>query len=68
MTADFFTVNFDHTGKIFVVSGDTTLKNPLGGPKPVANPIFIKQLSGDRLLERPDKIRKTRCLFPLPSC
>ena len=65
---DFFTVNFDHTGKIFVVSGDTTLKNPLGGPKPVANPIFIKQSSGDRLLEKPDKVRKTRCLFPLPSC
>ncbi len=65
---DFFTVNFDHQGRIFVVSGDTTLKNPLGGPKPVANPIFIKQSAGDRLLEKPDKIRETRCLFPLPSC
>ncbi|MDP9067195.1 MAG: hypothetical protein M3N53_02455 [Actinomycetota bacterium] len=65
---DFFTVNFDHKGNIFVVSGDTTLKNALGGPKPVANPIFIKQSAGDKLLEKPDKVRKTRCLFPLPSC
>ena len=65
---DFFTVNFDHKGNIFVVSGDTTLKNPLGGPKPVANPIFIKQSAGDKLLEKPDKVRKTRCLFPLPTC
>ena len=65
---DFFTVNFDHTGKIFVVSGDTTLKNPLGGPKPVANPIFIKQTAGDPLLENPDKVRKTRCLMNLPAC
>lgn len=65
---DFFTVNFDHKGNIFVVSGDTTLKNPLGGPKPVANPIFIKQTAGDKMLAKPDKTRKTRCLFPLPTC
>ena len=65
---DFFTVNFDNKGNIFVVSGDTTLKNPVGGPKPVANPIFIKQTSGDKLLVKPDKTRKTRCLFPLPTC
>ncbi|MGH2746638.1 MAG: hypothetical protein ACRDKB_01770 [Actinomycetota bacterium] len=65
---DFFTVNFDHKGNIFVVSGDTMLTNPLEGPKPVANPIFITQKSGDKLLEKPDKVRKSRCLFPLPSC
>jgi hypothetical protein len=65
---DFFTVNFDHKGNLFIVSGDTTLKNPLGGPKPVANPIFIKQSSGASMLVKPDKIRKSRCLFPLPSC
>ena len=67
---DFFTVNFDHLGNIFIASGDTMLSNPTqeGGPKPVANPIFIKQASGDRLLVMPDKIRKTRCLFPLPTC
>jgi hypothetical protein len=65
---DFFTVNFDHRGNIFIVSGDTTLKNPAGGPKPVANPIFIKQADGAPLLKKPDKVRKTRCLFPLQSC
>ncbi len=65
---DFFTVNFDHKGNIFVVSGDTTLQNPLGGPKPVANPIFIKQTAGEKMLEKPDKTRETRCLFPLPTC
>ena len=65
---DFFTINFDHTGKIFVVSADTTLPNSVGGPKPVANPVFIKQSAGERLLARPDKIRPTRCLFPLPTC
>ncbi|MDQ3941373.1 MAG: hypothetical protein M3238_08490, partial [Actinomycetota bacterium] len=65
---DFFTVNFDHKGNIYIASGDTTLTNALGGPKPVANPIFIKQSSGAPLLTKPDKIRKSRCLFPLPSC
>lgn len=65
---DFFTINFDHKGNIFVVSGDTTLPNPLGGPNPVGHPIFIKQTAGDPMLEKPDKVRKTRCLFPLPAC
>ncbi|HEV2756286.1 MAG TPA: hypothetical protein VG318_10995 [Actinomycetota bacterium] len=65
---DFFTVNFDHKGNLFIVSGDTTLPSPTGGPKPVANPIFVKQVSGDKMLAKPDKIRKTRCLFPLPTC
>ncbi|MDQ4025821.1 MAG: hypothetical protein M3217_10095 [Actinomycetota bacterium] len=65
---DFFTVNFDHRGNLFIVSGDTTLPSPTGGPKPVANPIFVKQTSGDKMLVKPDKVRKTRCLFPLPTC
>jgi len=65
---DFFTVNFDHTGRMFIVSADTTLKSPTGGPKPVANPLFIKQSHGDMLLARPDKTRKSRCLFPLQDC
>ncbi|MGH2808306.1 MAG: WD40/YVTN/BNR-like repeat-containing protein [Actinomycetota bacterium] len=65
---DFFTVNFDHKGNLFIVSGDTTLKNPLGGPKPVANPIFMKQTTGAKMLVKADKIRKSRCLFPLPTC
>ncbi|MDQ3991816.1 MAG: hypothetical protein M3245_05850 [Actinomycetota bacterium] len=65
---DFFTINFDKDGELFIASGDTMLRNPLGGPKPVGNPIFIKQTGGDRMLEEPMKIRPTRCLFPLPSC
>ncbi|MBA2724404.1 MAG: hypothetical protein H0U53_00285, partial [Actinobacteria bacterium] len=65
---DFFTVNFDHKGAIYIASGDTILKNPLGGPNPVGHPIFIKQSEGSALLKRPDSIRKTRCLYPLPSC
>jgi hypothetical protein len=65
---DFFTINFDHKGNIFVVSGDTMLNNLIGGPKVVANPIFIKQSSGNSLLVKPDKVRKTRCLFNLPAC
>ena len=65
---DFFTVNFDHKGNIFVVTGDTMLRNPLGGPKPIGHPVFIKQSAGEPLLEKPDKIRKTRCLYPLPAC
>lgn len=65
---DFFTINFDSKGNLFVVSGDTMLTNPLEGPKPVANPIFIKQAKGDPMLVKPDKTRPTRCLFPLPSC
>jgi hypothetical protein len=65
---DFFTINFDHKGNLFVVSGDTMLKSPTEGPKPVANPLFIKQKSGDKMLLEPDEVRKTRCLFPLPTC
>jgi hypothetical protein len=65
---DFFTVNFDHKGNLFIVSGDTTLKSPTDGPKPVSNPIFIKQSSGTKMLKKPMKIRETRCLFPQPSC
>ena len=65
---DFFTVNFDKDGDLFIVSGDTTLKSPTGGPKPVGNPIFIGQSKGARLLQTPMKTRPTRCLTPLPSC
>ena len=65
---DFFTVNFDSEGNLFIASADTMLQNPLGGAKPVGNPIFIRQESGDRMLEQPMETRPTRCLWPLPSC
>lgn len=65
---DFFTVNYDLDGNLFIASADTMLRNPLGGPKPVGNPIFIRQIGGDRILETPIKPRETRCLWPVPSC
>ena len=65
---DFFTVNFNHRGNIYIASGDTMLQNPLGSEKPVGNPIFIKQTRGAKLLVHPDKIRKSRCVFPQTSC
>lgn len=65
---DFFTVNFDTKGDIFIVTADTMLTNPLGGPKPVGNPVFIKQSGGDPILESPVPTRKSRCLWPLPTC
>ena len=65
---DFFTINFDHAGSLFIASGDTTLKNPLNGPKPVGNPIFIKQSGGDKMLTEPDTSRPTRPLCVHPAC
>jgi hypothetical protein len=57
---DFFSVNFTHKGELFIVSADTMLTNPAGGPKPVGNPIFIKQSGGDLMLEEPNPVRATR--------
>jgi hypothetical protein len=65
---DFFTVNYDLNGNLFIASADTRLQNPLGGAKPVGNPIFIRQISGDRMLEQPISPRETRCQWPIPSC
>jgi hypothetical protein len=65
---DFFTINFDLQGNLFIVSGDTTLKSASGGPKPVANPIFIKQTSGAKMLVKPDKKRETRAPCITPDC
>jgi hypothetical protein len=63
---DFFTVNYDLHGTMFIASGDTKLTNPLGGPKIVSNPIFIRQMSGPRLLLHALKARATRPLCPPP--
>jgi hypothetical protein len=61
---DFFTVNFDADGRLFIASADTTRPSATGGPKPVGNPVFIAA-GGDTapLLERPLETRDTRCLF-----
>ncbi len=69
---DFHSIQMDHTGRMFIVSGDTRLPGTLGGPKPVSNPIFVAA-TGDvpTLLETPVELRETRCLEPLgltPLC
>jgi hypothetical protein len=61
---DFFTINFDTEGNLFVVGTDTMLKGELGGPKPVGNPLFVKQSGGDPIIADPVTTRKTRCLWP----
>jgi hypothetical protein len=63
---DFFTVNFDHSGRIFIASGDTMLRSPTGGPKMTGNPIFMAQTKGDSLLTKPIPSRKTRPVCPPP--
>jgi hypothetical protein len=60
---DFYTINYDKDGRLFVTGGDTTLLNPVGGPKPVGNPIFIAATSGGKMIKHPMHTGKTR-----PSC
>jgi hypothetical protein len=38
---DFFTINYDARGRLFVTTGDTTLKNAAGGELQVSRPLFI---------------------------
>jgi len=64
---DFFTVNYDHDGNIFMTAADTRLAGALdGGPKPVSNPIFIKQNGGGSLLDAPIPSEPTRPLCTDP--
>jgi len=63
---DFFSVNFDHNGDLYIVSGDTRLPSLSGGKKPVGNPIFIKQSGGDRMLEEPIPNKPTKPLCNNP--
>jgi hypothetical protein len=65
---DFFTVNFDHGGRLYIVSGDTRLPNPVDGPKMLSNPIFIKQSRGSLMLKTPIPDRPTRPLCAPPAC
>jgi hypothetical protein len=67
---DFFTINYDKNGRLFVVGGDTTLPNPVGGPKPVGNPIFIAATSGGKMIKHPMQLTKTRpaCIAADPTC
>jgi len=65
---DFFTVNYDLNGRLFIASADTRLPSPTGGPKPVSNPIFIRQNDGAPMLDTPIKARPTAPLCDLPTC
>ena len=47
---DFFTNALDSRGCELIASGDTTRPSPLGGPRPTALPILIRQNSGRRLV------------------
>lgn len=58
---DFYTVNFDKDGRIFVVGGATVHSGEL--VKPISNPIFISSKTGPRMITKPMRTRKTR-----PSC
>ena len=55
---DFYTVNFDKDGRIFVVGGSTAF--PGETVKPISNPIFISAKSGPRLITKPMKTRPTK--------
>jgi hypothetical protein len=64
---DFFTVNKDLNGNMFIAASDTMLTSPTGSPKPVSNPIFMKQDGGSSLLETPTAPRATRPLCDDPT-
>ena len=59
---DFYTVNYDKDGRIFVIGGDTTT---LAGTvtRPTSLPVFIGATSGPKLILKPMRTRPTR-----PSC
>jgi BNR/Asp-box repeat protein len=38
---DFFTINYDAKGRLFITTGDTTLKNAAGGELMVSRPLFV---------------------------
>lgn len=50
---DYFSVNVDNEGRIFVVVPDTRLRSASGSPKPVANPLFIRQSGGTPAYRHP---------------
>ena len=46
---EYVTVALDPKGRLIAATSDTMLKNPLGGPKSVANALFLKQSGGPSL-------------------
>jgi hypothetical protein len=48
---DFFTNSLDARGCVMVATGDTTQPDPLlGGPRPTALPLFVRQVAGPSLI------------------
>lgn len=47
---DFFTMNYDSHGRLFVTTGDTMLKGPGGTELQVSRPLFIPAKSGPSML------------------
>jgi hypothetical protein len=65
---DFYTINYDKDGKLFVVGADTTRG---GGevPRPTSLPIFIGAKSSPKMVLKPMKTRPTRKSCGLdPTC
>ncbi len=46
---EYVTVALDPAGRLIAATSDTMLTNPLGGPKTVSNPLFLKQSGGPSL-------------------
>ncbi|HUR51918.1 MAG TPA: sialidase family protein [Mycobacteriales bacterium] len=59
---DFYTVNYDKDGRIFVVGG-TTVQPGADVQRPTSVPIFIGATGGPKLVTTPMRTRRTR-----PSC
>jgi hypothetical protein len=49
---EYVTVALDPSGRLIAATADTMLKNPLGGSKSVANPLFLKQTGGPSLFAK----------------
>ena len=60
---DFYTINYDSHGRIFVVGADTTRLATGEVPRPTSLPIFIPADQSPRMITTPVKTRPTR-----PSC
>jgi hypothetical protein len=56
---DFYTVNYDKDGRIFVVGG-TTVRPNVDAQMPTSVPIFIAAKSGPKLISKPMKTRAAR--------
>lgn len=62
---DFFTNAIDERGCVMVATGDTTSKDPItGGPRTVAQPLFVRQNSGPALRGGGDCSGEAATLLP----